>query len=172
MFRTVFRLDRGKSRSEEKVIIIRSLEQSSMQENGGMSSRTTDANEHDGQSLVFCNNGVVHSQSTHAHGDALHARASRESESHHNNGNDNSEIDVQANTEEDKEKRTDHCPLPYRVGGLVVIVSCGLGLGLGLHPDVSSMKKNSNVIGWTYFAAWSISFYPQVCVLERGRGSF
>lgn len=50
-----------------------------------------------------------------------------------------------------------------------IILGIGLGLGLGLplsstqeHYDPSWVGRFSNIIGWTYFAAWSISFYPQI----------
>eukprot|EP00164_Ancoracysta_twista_P001389 GFYU01001811.1.p1 GENE.GFYU01001811.1~~GFYU01001811.1.p1 ORF type:complete len:336 (+),score=89.75 GFYU01001811.1:163-1170(+) len=51
------------------------------------------------------------------------------------------------------------------VGGILVILTIGISLGLGMHPsnkDPEPWNKVSSVIGWTYFAAWSISFYPQV----------
>lgn len=50
----------------------------------------------------------------------------------------------------------------------LAVVGVGLGLGLGTwrtgSHDVKcsvSAQITSSVIGWTYFAAWSGSFYPQ-----------
>ena len=51
--------------------------------------------------------------------------------------------------------------------GVLLILSIGLGLGLALPHDTSSchnlsIVKVSDVVGWTYFAAWSLSFWPQL----------
>ena len=49
--------------------------------------------------------------------------------------------------------------------GIFIIISWGLIFGFSLPSDSSDTqpaKRISEVIGWTYFAAWSISFYPQV----------
>ena len=53
---------------------------------------------------------------------------------------------------------------------LLVLLGLGLGLwtSLGVPPDTSiascstAARVASSIIGWTYFAAWSLSFYPQV----------
>ena len=53
---------------------------------------------------------------------------------------------------------------------LLVLLGLGLGLwtGLGIPPDESiascstAARVASSIFGWTYFAAWSLSFYPQV----------
>ena len=42
----------------------------------------------------------------------------------------------------------------------------GVILGLAVPGDSSlpspAWRTASNLVGWTYFSAWSISFYPQV----------
>lgn len=50
--------------------------------------------------------------------------------------------------------------------GALAVVAVGLGLGFAT-PVASDLAVHvpwgriSNVIGWTYFAAWTVSFYPQ-----------
>ena len=51
----------------------------------------------------------------------------------------------------------------------VITVVAGLVLGLAV-PDDNSLElppsvwsRVSSVIGWTYFVAWSLTFYPQAC---------
>ena len=50
------------------------------------------------------------------------------------------------------------------LSGAVLVVAMGLLLGF-LTPASDDMPtqsgRASNVLGWTYFAAWSLSFYPQ-----------
>lgn len=47
--------------------------------------------------------------------------------------------------------------------GVPAVVGLALGLALGTSAALPSpWDVVSPVIGWTYFAAWSISFYPQV----------
>ena len=54
-------------------------------------------------------------------------------------------------------------------------LGAGIGLSLGTAPDKSikscskEMQVASSVIGWSYFAAWSISFYPQVLLNYQRR---
>ena len=49
-----------------------------------------------------------------------------------------------------------------------VTVVLGLALGLAVPDDnslelpPSALSRASAVIGWTYFVAWSLTFYPQV----------
>ena len=60
----------------------------------------------------------------------------------------------------------------FRPVSLVLVLGVGLGVGLGhgflAEPDgivancTSAEQVTSSVLGWTYFAAWSVSFYPQV----------
>eukprot|EP00658_Telonema_sp_P-2_P016221 TRINITY_DN1627_c0_g1_i15.p1 TRINITY_DN1627_c0_g1~~TRINITY_DN1627_c0_g1_i15.p1 ORF type:complete len:359 (+),score=89.06 TRINITY_DN1627_c0_g1_i15:107-1183(+) len=43
----------------------------------------------------------------------------------------------------------------------------GVSMGIGLPADLDghgsgAMRRVSSVMGWTYFGAWSISFYPQL----------
>jgi cystinosin len=57
----------------------------------------------------------------------------------------------------------------------VIVLALGLLLGLtttqdGGLPSNSSWPLISNLIGWTYFSAWSISFWPQI-LLNFQRGS-
>lgn len=52
------------------------------------------------------------------------------------------------------------------VGALFMLV-VGVVLGFVVAPsenntDPEPIRRISNVVGWTYFSAWSISFYPQV----------
>ena len=49
-----------------------------------------------------------------------------------------------------------------------VTIVAGLALGLAV-PDDNSLElppswlsRVSSVLGWTYFVAWSLTFYPQV----------
>lgn len=69
-----------------------------------------------------------------------------------------------------------------RLAAVCVILSLGFGLGLGLPahgggtaggssscPAVLSVSVSA-VLGWTYFAAWSFSFYPQA-ILNCARRS-
>eukprot|EP00756_Hemistasia_phaeocysticola_P004880 Hpha_TRINITY_DN13057_c0_g1::TRINITY_DN13057_c0_g1_i1::g.69201::m.69201/K12386/CTNS; cystinosin len=56
-----------------------------------------------------------------------------------------------------------------RVQAIVVVVTfiigLGFALGLTLNPhtdDPAPYDRISAVVGWIYFAAWSISFYPQI----------
>ena len=49
--------------------------------------------------------------------------------------------------------------------GIAIILTTGFVFGFALSgnsSDPEPWKRVSGVIGWTYFAAWSISFYPQV----------
>ena len=56
-----------------------------------------------------------------------------------------------------------------RLALAAAVVCLGLGLGLGLRSErrpsgscpASISGGLSGVLGWTYFAAWSASFYPQ-----------
>ena len=54
-------------------------------------------------------------------------------------------------------------------GGIAIVLLFGVALGFALPSklDMSQDKRIiSSIIGWIYFAAWSISFYPQfwLCV--------
>eukprot|EP01061_Rhynchopus_euleeides_P009793 TRINITY_DN1908_c0_g1_i3.p1 TRINITY_DN1908_c0_g1~~TRINITY_DN1908_c0_g1_i3.p1 ORF type:complete len:358 (+),score=159.19 TRINITY_DN1908_c0_g1_i3:171-1244(+) len=57
---------------------------------------------------------------------------------------------------------------PYAIAiGISIILSCGFIFGFALpensqNTDTQPWKRISEVIGWIYFAAWSISFYPQL----------
>ncbi len=50
-------------------------------------------------------------------------------------------------------------------GGLL-LVGLVLGLTLPTNPKLTdpTVARVSNVLGWTYFLAWTVSFYPQVRV--------
>jgi hypothetical protein len=53
------------------------------------------------------------------------------------------------------------------IGGVVLVISLGLLLGFATptSSDLTATEgRISNILGWTYFAAWSLSFYPQVSV--------
>ena len=55
----------------------------------------------------------------------------------------------------------------------VMVLSLGLILGFSTPSDDSIPNLNwrllSNIIGWTYFSAWSISFWPQILLnFQRG----
>jgi cystinosin len=52
------------------------------------------------------------------------------------------------------------------LGGLFVL-ALGVALGFGVPSGSSQL---SSVLGWTYFAAWSVSFWPQILV-NRARRS-
>ena len=57
------------------------------------------------------------------------------------------------------------------VGGLGVL-ALGALLGFTVAPGVTyaePWRHLSNVIGWTYFTAWSVSFWPQVFINARRR---
>merc|ERR1719382_998535 len=43
---------------------------------------------------------------------------------------------------------------------LILVIGLSLGLSLPLSPH-TTCARISSVLGWTYFAAWTISFYPQ-----------
>jgi cystinosin len=64
-------------------------------------------------------------------------------------------------------------PPRLRLAGLALVLGLGLGLGLGIPSSLGcdlTIKRLSSVLGWTYFAAWTISFYPQ-CILNARRQS-
>lgn len=48
-----------------------------------------------------------------------------------------------------------------------VIVAAGFGLGVAL-PNETEVPQPwpviSAIVGWSYFATWSISFYPQIVI--------
>ena len=51
------------------------------------------------------------------------------------------------------------------IGGSLLIVVIAIILGLTLQPpseDPHPWDKISAIIGWTYFNAWSVSFFPQI----------
>merc|ERR1711871_1913341 len=55
----------------------------------------------------------------------------------------------------------------FRATIAVVVVVFGVLLGIALEPQVTldaspAWRYLSSTIGWTYFMAWSCSFYPQV----------
>ncbi|RYG51179.1 hypothetical protein EON67_03905 [archaeon] len=56
-------------------------------------------------------------------------------------------------------------PLPLRSSASCVQVT-GTALGLGLPPNdpkyPDPWRHISGIVGWVYFMAWSVSFYPQV----------
>lgn len=61
------------------------------------------------------------------------------------------------------------------MSGTIGVIVLSLGLLLGLTTAQSSSLPNtpwrllSNIIGWTYFSAWSISFWPQILLnFQRG----
>lgn len=56
--------------------------------------------------------------------------------------------------------------------GAAVVVLSGLILGFAApmsNTNPAPWNRISAIIGWTYFAAWSISFYPQVFLNYRRR---
>ena len=67
----------------------------------------------------------------------------------------------------DDNARAEHCPPKLLAVGLLVILVVGLSFGLSYPSDLEGkgsgpIRTLSSVIGWTYFGAWSVSFYPQV----------
>ncbi|KDO35314.1 hypothetical protein SPRG_00163 [Saprolegnia parasitica CBS 223.65] len=49
--------------------------------------------------------------------------------------------------------------------GVAVIAVVGFGLGFGLDANdnvPAPYNRISSIIGWTYFACWSVSFWPQI----------
>jgi len=58
-------------------------------------------------------------------------------------------------------------PVAMTLGTTFIIVA-GTALGFGIPSDLNGdapqwINYLSGVIGWIYFMAWSVSFYPQVC---------
>ena len=57
-----------------------------------------------------------------------------------------------------------------RAAGGLLVIAVGLALGLALpavgvpasYRCADSVRALTAVLGWTYFASWSLSFYPQV----------
>jgi hypothetical protein len=48
----------------------------------------------------------------------------------------------------------------------LIVAGVALGLLLPTNPELrGGYARVSNVLGYTYFLAWTVSFYPQVCVL-------
>jgi hypothetical protein len=45
---------------------------------------------------------------------------------------------------------------------MTVALESGVSSGGVITPDAGWEPFLSNVLGWAYFAAWSVSFYPQV----------
>jgi len=60
------------------------------------------------------------------------------------------------------------------IAGCVFIALMGLGLGFALPGHNSHLhgfwSRTINIMNWTYFTCWSVSFYPQV-ILNFARGS-
>lgn len=60
----------------------------------------------------------------------------------------------------------------YMATTVVVIVSAGVGLGVAL-PNQTQIPEPwavvSAIVGWTCFATWSASFYPQLVVNYQRR---
>ena len=54
-------------------------------------------------------------------------------------------------------------------GALVLLSGCALGYAVPPdHPDFAEPARHlSAVIGWTYFVAWSVSFWPQIFINFR-----
>lgn len=51
---------------------------------------------------------------------------------------------------------------------LLLILGLALGLGLTTSKNQTVVSITSSVIGWAYFACWSLSFYPQLLLnIER-----
>jgi cystinosin len=72
-------------------------------------------------------------------------------------------------------KRSGNCVVNFFAGTearaslsiFAFVLVVGIALGLVIPPSTSSSypepwRAVSNVVGWTYFIAWSVSFYPQV----------
>ncbi|EQC42219.1 hypothetical protein SDRG_01057 [Saprolegnia diclina VS20] len=68
-------------------------------------------------------------------------------------------------------KRTLLALAPYGAPlGLAIILGVGLGLGFALDANAnvpSPYNRISSVIGWMYFASWSLTFWPQIFVNWR-----
>lgn len=50
------------------------------------------------------------------------------------------------------------------IAGTLFIIGCSFAFGFGIKPhsdDPQPWRRISAVIGWLYFFAWSVSFYPQ-----------
>ena len=57
--------------------------------------------------------------------------------------------------------RRDLLPRARILGGVIwLALTLSLGLGLDTNPGVAN--RVSSVLGWAYFSAWSLSFYPQL----------
>ena len=57
--------------------------------------------------------------------------------------------------------RRDLLPRARVLGGVIwLALTLSLGLGLDTNPGVAN--RVSSVLGWAYFSAWSLSFYPQL----------
>eukprot|EP00961_Rhodomonas_salina_P175898 2371368-Rhodomonas_salina.5 len=64
----------------------------------------------------------------------------------------------------------DQCPTPLKLISVGLVLSTGFGLGLHLPAAGSTIAQYaSSILGWTYFAVWSISFYPQMYLNWRRR---
>lgn len=48
--------------------------------------------------------------------------------------------------------------------GVLLLVGAVMGLALPKNPKLTDpvVAAASNILGWTYFLAWTVSFYPQV----------
>ncbi|KDO35352.1 hypothetical protein SPRG_00201 [Saprolegnia parasitica CBS 223.65] len=68
-------------------------------------------------------------------------------------------------------KRTLLALAPYGAPmGLAIILCVGLGLGFALDANAnvpSPYNRISSVLGWMYFASWSLTFWPQIFVNWR-----
>jgi cystinosin len=65
------------------------------------------------------------------------------------------------------DEHVEHCPPRLMAVGMVIIVVVALGFGLSMPSDLKgrgseTVRYLSSTIGWTYFGAWSVSFYPQL----------
>ena len=65
--------------------------------------------------------------------------------------------------------------LYFRLGAVAIIVTSGLVLGLALPNDAKNEQPPWNtisaIIGWVYFAAWTVSFFPQIFMNHQRRST-
>ena len=66
----------------------------------------------------------------------------------------------------DEEEHDGSLPQSTVLAGFAVIILFGTVFGFAFPSSLTGQPRDieyiSGIVGWTYFAAWSISFYPQL----------